>query len=245
MVTGEQARTREYVSELAFRSAGGTVGKGLSAAQYRVAAGVELRLELTAADADARAQGAFSRNPYGAADIGTPREAQAAPTSDETTPAGGVRELDRDGQPTTHAPTASTGTLDVSMPPDGFMELTDQRVTQAVSTAMQAELTRALSAALLPLSDIQQRLARIEAQPQAGGPVYRSADKATPLTPAAGSSSTADQLRALGGLAGRIADPQAQVAVAAEMIRLQQEQAGMSPAMQVMPRAGRGWRAKD
>jgi hypothetical protein len=34
---------------------------------------------------------------------------------------------------------------------------------------------------------------------------------------------TAEQLRTLESLAGRLSDPQAQIAVAAEMIRLQQE----------------------
>jgi len=246
LVSGEQARTREYVSEVAFRAAGGVAGVGLSAAQFRVAAGVELRMELAAADAAVRAQGAFSRNPSGAADFGTPAPAQEAPTGD--TPdagavAGAVRPLDRDGKPTSETSESSTGTLNVSAAPDGWAELTERRMADAVTAAMEAQMARALA----PLTEIQQRLARIEAQPQAGGPIFRTADKATALSAmgGGGSPSTADHLRALESLAGRIADPQAQVAVAAEMIRLQQEAAGMPAAMQVMPRAGRGWRASD
>ncbi len=48
LVSGEQLRTREYVSAVAFRTAGGSEGSGLSAAQYRIAAGVEMRLEVAA-----------------------------------------------------------------------------------------------------------------------------------------------------------------------------------------------------
>ncbi len=98
-----------------------------------------------------------------------------------------------------------------------------------------------------PLEEIQQRLARIEAQPLPGGPIFRTADKTTPLTPgspngaAGGQPTAAQRIQALEAVAGQIRDPQAQVALAAEMIRLQQEAAGMAPAMQVMPRAGRGW----
>ncbi len=91
------------------------------------------------------------------------------------------------------------------------------------------------------LGDIEARLARIEAQPMPGGPVLRTADKVSPLAPHGGTPGAHEQYRALEALAGRLTDPQAQVAVAAEMIRLQQEAAGIPPAMQVMPRAGRGW----
>jgi phage head maturation protease len=256
LVTGEQLRTREYVSDLAFRTAGGVAGSGLTAAQYRVAAGIEMRLELAAGEmamgrADGRAQGAFSRNPLGAADIGTP--AAAAETSTDAAIAasatGQVNELDRDGQPTTCDDESSTGTLDVSDAPEGYLELTEQRADQQradqqralvaeITAAMSAESSRVASA----LGDIQQRLARIEAQPQPGGPALRVADRTSALSAAGGGgSSVDDRIAALQGLAGRIRDPQAQVAVAAEMIRLKQEGGGMPAAMQVMPRAGRGW----
>lgn len=249
MVTGEQARTREYVSEIAFRAAGGVSGMGLSAAQYRIAAGVETRLELAAAEL---AQGAFSRNPLGAADIGTPAPAAEAPTEDAMTASatGQVRDLDRDGQPTMCDEGSTTGTLDVSTAPDGYAEISDgrraqeadtQRAMAAAISSVQAAVEAQLTRALAPLATIEERLARIEAQPMPGGPVLRAAERTTPLTPAGGQSSAAQRIETLQSLAGRLSDPQAQVAVAAEMIRLQQEAAGMSPAMQVMPRAGRGW----
>lgn len=114
-------------------------------------------------------------------------------------------------------------------------------VARAVQAVTQSEVSRVAA----DFAELKQRLARIEAQPVSGQghlPVLRSAEKSTPLTsgPSAGPVAS-DQYRALESLAGRIRDPQAQVAVAAEMIRLQQEAAGMAPAMQVMPRAGQGW----
>jgi hypothetical protein len=238
LVTGEQLRTREYVGAAAFAGAGGVEGQPLTPDQYRIAAGIELRLELAAAE---RAQGAFSRNPLGAADIGTP--AEAAETSTDAhiaaSATGQVTELDRDGQPITCDDESSTGTLDVTVPPDGLLELTDQRALAAqITSSVTAEVARVTSA----LSDIQQRLERIEAQPQSGGPVLRVADRTSALAASqSGATSTAEQIRSLETLAGRIADPQAQVAVAAEMIRLQQEAAGMPASYQIMPRAGRGW----
>jgi phage head maturation protease len=261
LVTGEHLRTREYVSEVAFRAAGGVSGQALTAAQYRIAAGVETRLEIAAAErAIDRAQGAFSRNPLGAADIGTPAAAAEASTESAmaASATGQVRDLDRDGQPTECDEGSTTGTLDVSTAPEGYADITDNRRAQeadtqralasmsaSIAVAVEAQLTRALaplSAPLSAISTIEERLARIEAQPMPGGPILRSADRTSALSPMGGQgSSAAERIDALQSLAGRIADPQAQVAVAAEMIRLQQEAAGMSPAMQVMPRAGRGW----
>lgn len=258
LVMGEHLRTREYVSATAFRIAGGVEGHALSADQYRVAAGVEMRLELAAAE---RAQGAFSRNPIGAADIGTPAQAAGAPIAGAiaATELGAVRPLDRDGQPTAPTTGSSTGTLDVSTPADGYAQLVDHggvnddddgdpaelrlaaAVTSSITTSVTAEVARIASAMTASFSALEERLARIEAQPQTGGPILRAADKSTPLTPNGSQSTAAQRIEALEGLAGRLRDPQAQVAVAAEMIRLQQEAAGMPPAMQVMPRAGRGW----
>ena len=116
--------------------------------------------------------------------------------------------------------------------------------------AVVAEIARAMQpqyAALAgTLAGLAERLARIEQQPLSGGPVLRAADRGSAFAPGSGGYGSAgrptqsDQYAALESLAGKLHDPQAQVAVAAEMIRLQQEAAGMSPAMQVMPRAGGG-----
>jgi hypothetical protein len=93
------------------------------------------------------------------------------------------------------------------------------------------------------LGGLDRRLAVVEAQPMPGGPHLRVADKTHALAPASGRGGQGDigeQLRALESLAGRLSDPQAQIAIATEMIRLQQEAAGLPAAFQVMPRAGLG-----
>ena len=87
------------------------------------------------------------------------------------------------------------------------------------------------------LEQIERRVAAIEDQPLPGGPQLRAAEKTSALQPDA-TGAVGEQLRALQGLAGRLSDPQAQIAVATEMIRLQQQAAGLSQAMQAMPRAG-------
>jgi hypothetical protein len=113
-----------------------------------------------------------------------------------------------------------------------------------------AEMTREITRAFQPqysalastLSDLSARLARIEQTPQSGGPVLRAADRGSAFGAggyaAAGKPTDSDRYAALESLAGRITDPQAQTAVAAEMIRMQQEAAGMPASYQVMPRAG-------
>lgn len=269
LVSGEQVRTHEYVSTAAFRAAGGSEGKPLTADQFRVAAAHDLR-EL----------GPYSRNPGGPADAGTPDEAPIAPSADmQQSPEGNggspaldranledelrrtgecplchgqVRALDRDGNPIAGADAngqiagdgASTGMSDVSTPPNGW----DGRTVVA-------EITRDLTRSLQPqyaalagsIRELAERLQRIEQTPQSGGPVLRAADRGSAFAPggysAGGKPGAHEQYAALESLAGKLADPQAQVAVAAEMIRLQQEAAGMTPAMQVMPRAGQGWKS--
>jgi hypothetical protein len=69
------------------------------------------------------------------------------------------------------------------------------------------------------------RVAALESQPLAGGPVARPMEKSSAFA-ARGlmeAPTAAEQSRALESLAGRISDPQAQVAIAAELIRLQQQ----------------------
>ncbi len=77
------------------------------------------------------------------------------------------------------------------------------------------------------LDGLRARLEALEAQPLPDGPVARAVEKVHALAPnapdsAGGPLATAQQLRALESLAGRLTDPQAQIAVAAEMIRLRQ-----------------------
>ena len=258
LVSGEQVRTHEYVSAAAFRAAQATEGQPLSAEQYRLAAGH-----------DVRALGPYSRNPDGPADAGTPDEAPIAPSTDMGqspegnggSPAldhanledelrrtgqcplchGQVRALDRDGNPIAGADAngatpneaPSTGVSDTTVPADGW----DGRMVVAeISRAIQPQYA-ALAGSI---HDLAERLQRIEQTPQTGGPVLRAADRGSAFAPGgyAGKPTDSDRFAALESLAGRIADPQAQVAVAAEMIRMQQEAAGFSPDMQRMPRAG-------
>lgn len=254
LVTGEQLRVREVVSRLAFVASGATEGRALTVEQYRIAAGIEQRLEREAAE---RAQGAFSRNPLGPADIGTPA-AGGFVSTDELIASGAHstgqgHAHDRDGDLVAAdddgGGQSTTGTLDVSEPADGFEELSDasrRGVVADVARVIQAEVARVLAG----MTGLEQRLAKVEAQPQAGGPVLhagdvQAAERRVAFSPGGNGAqviSSSDQLRALESLAGRLRDPESQVAVATEMIRLQQEAAGMGPAYQVMPRAGAGWR---
>lgn len=250
LVSAEQVRTFAYVSEAAFRVAGGAPGQGLSAQQMRLAMAAELN-----AIRSLRSLGPYSRNPDGPADAGTPADALPGTAATEAHVASGgvstgdVHELGRDGQPEPCEAESTTGTLDVSQPPDGWTgRVAVAEITRDITRGVVAEVQRLVSAEIVRLggqiADFEQRIARIEAQPLPGGPQLRVADKATALSPSGGGASGAaglgEQYRALEALAGRLTDPQAQIAVAAEMIRLQQEAQGMSPALQVMPRAGSG-----
>ncbi len=74
---------------------------------------------------------------------------------------------------------------------------------------------------------LRARVERLEAQPLPGGPAVRAVEKTLAAAPLDGygmpPASGAGPLSALEALAGRLRDPQAQMAVAAEIIRLQQE----------------------
>lgn len=72
------------------------------------------------------------------------------------------------------------------------------------------------------------RVAALESQPLAGGPAARPVEKSSALAGhgPAGPVTAAEQYRALESLAGRVQDPQAQVALATELIRLQRGMAG-------------------
>lgn len=266
LVTGEQARTHEFVSTAAFRAAGGIEGQPLTADQFRLAAAHDLRA--------LRAMGPYSRNPNGPADAGTPDEAPIAPSVDMgQTPDGNggqpaldmanleqdlrrtgqcplchgqVRALDRDGNPIDGADAngesatdvASTGQSDTSVPANGW---DGRSVVSEITRAFQPQYAALAST----LSDLSVRLARIEQTPQTGGPVLRAADRGSAFAPgahggyaAAGKPTDNERYAALESLAGKIADPQVQTAIAAEMIRMQQEAAGLPTSYQVMPRAG-------
>jgi hypothetical protein len=115
------------------------------------------------------------------------------------------------------------------------------RGAAAAQAAMLAEVRRAMAsqqAALLHAfsgkfaqfaSDIDARLALIEAQPVAGGPITAGAQQRASVTPGAGVDlgryqgqiDTAAQIRALQATAQKTGDPQLQVALAAEIFALQ------------------------
>ena len=84
--------------------------------------------------------------------------------------------------------------------------------------------TRAAATAEAEIAALRGRVERLEAQPLPGGPAARAVEKtlAAPLGSYGVPPAGAESLSALEALAGRLRDPQAQMAVAAEMIRLQQ-----------------------
>ena len=74
--------------------------------------------------------------------------------------------------------------------------------------------------------DLRRRIETLEAQPLPGGPAAFAFDKTLALAPGGAGGvrnqpGAAEQRRALESLAGKLTDPQAQIAVAAELIRLQ------------------------
>jgi hypothetical protein len=250
LVAGPSLVRGEYVTGEQFRTVGGEEGRGLSAEQVR-SLGPYSRNPNGPADAGTPAEAAGSgsgpitgQDQLGAGNDGSQAldgidlAAELRRIGSLLLALGGVRELDRDGRPASGQDlngagpdnVTTTGHVDVSVPADGWSG-------RAAEAAVVRAVTGAVAPVLAQLATLEQRLARIEAQPTSGGPQLRAADKSTPLTPA-GQPGQSDQMRVLESLAGRISDPQAQVAVAAEMIRLQQEAAGMPPAFQVMPRAG-------
>jgi hypothetical protein len=91
--------------------------------------------------------------------------------------------------------------------------------------ALAATIEGTLSQISNDVGGLSRRVVILESQPQSGGPVARPMEKTSAL---AGrglreSPSASEQYRALESLAGSLRDPQAQVAVAAELIRLRQQ----------------------
>ena len=205
-----------------------------------------------------RAQGPYSNNPDGPPDTGVPARAEERPTADAygQTPEGNREAVFHTaargillgcGCPACQAALAALDSSPLTAAEErGAGEVRTALVTRALEAH-----ARRLEASIQAvhgsvgqiagtLGQIERRVAAIEAQPMPGGPQLRVADKTHALLPHGGQSGVAEQMRALEGLAGRLTDPQAQIAVATEMIRLQQEAAGLPPAMQAMPHAGSG-----
>ncbi|HLJ81325.1 MAG TPA: hypothetical protein VKT52_07570, partial [Ktedonobacterales bacterium] len=102
------------------------------------------------------------------------------------------------------------------------MERVDESV-RGLGGILQAAVSQIEGAA----GDLRHRIEALEAQPLPGGPAAFAFDKTLALAPGSGSGGihsqpgAAEQRRALESLAGKLTDPQAQIAVAAELIRLQ------------------------
>lgn len=90
--------------------------------------------------------------------------------------------------------------------------------------ALAATVEQALRQMAGEVGALAQRVVTLEGQPVAGGPVARPVEKPSPFAARRQMSApeAADRYRALASLAGDVTDPQAQVAIAAELIRLQQ-----------------------
>ncbi|HEX9058123.1 MAG TPA: hypothetical protein VF818_11395 [Ktedonobacterales bacterium] len=252
-----------YLGEHLFHAVGGVEGQRLPDDQARVALAAQRAVARHFRErrepGTARALGAFSDNPDGPPDTGVPARAEERPTSGQgqsSLPDGNqeavfhtaARSILRGcGCPTCQAALAA---LDADDPAGGRNDGSGRAMGAVVTRALETHARR-LDAAIQgvdvgvrritdTLGEIERRVAAIEAQPMPGGPHLRTAEKTHALLPNGGQTGIGEQMRALEALAGRLADPQAQIAVATEMIRLQQEAAGLAPAMQVMPRAGSG-----
>ena len=92
---------------------------------------------------------------------------------------------------------------------------------RALATTIEAALQQMAG----EVGGLSRRVAALESQPLTGGPVARPMEKASAFAPRgmAESPTAAEQYRALESLAGKLRDPQAQVAVAAELIRMRQQ----------------------
>ncbi|HEX8731920.1 MAG TPA: hypothetical protein VF725_07645 [Ktedonobacterales bacterium] len=128
------------------------------------------------------------------------------------------------GDPLTRALAAA---LRVSATRMERMDATLREAVTALTTLRERGAERASPArateAEAVVAELRARLERLEAQPAPGGPAVRAVEKTLAgAASLAGMAAPGDEFRALEALAGRLRDPQAQLAVAAEMIRLQQ-----------------------
>jgi hypothetical protein len=105
-----------------------------------------------------------------------------------------------------------------------------ETLRDAASAASGASPSDMTADAEAEVAALRARVEQLEAQPPPGGPAARAVEKTLAALPLDGSGLYgappvgAESLSALEALAGRLRDPQAQMAVAAEMIRLQQRQ---------------------
>lgn len=254
-LTPEQARVATATDRLAAAT---------NAASVRPRAAASGPWRLDHSPSDERARGPFSDNPDGPPLTGVPARTDERPTADAygQTP---------DGNQEAVFHTAARGILQGCGCPACLAALAaldggdtgntgNTGAGEAGGRAAAAEVTRILDAhtrrldgairavhagvaqVAATLGQIERRVAAIEAQPMPGGPHLRVAEKTHALLPQGGRPDAGEQMRALEALAGRLSDPQAQIAVATEMIRLQQEAAGLPASLQAMPRAGSGAR---
>ena len=119
----------------------------------------------------------------------------------------------RDDQPVARA--LAAGLSDTSM----RLVALDAGV-RALATTIEAALRQMAG----EVGGLAQRVVTLESQPVAGGPVARPVEKPSPFAARRqmGAPEASERYRALASLAGDVTDPQAQVAIAAELIRLQQ-----------------------
>ena len=93
---------------------------------------------------------------------------------------------------------------------------------RGLKTLVQAGISQMAST----VGDLRIRIEDLEAQPLPGGPIARPTDKTHALDRRGSGfieqTAASEQYRALESLAGRLTEPQAQIAVAAELIRLRQ-----------------------
>ncbi|HEU4784181.1 MAG TPA: hypothetical protein VFS83_12640 [Ktedonobacterales bacterium] len=108
--------------------------------------------------------------------------------------------------------------------------LSDNAIQITALDAGVRALAAAIEASLRQMSGevggLSRRVTALESQPLAGGPAARPVDKSSALTARGqmGTPMATDKYRALESLAGEVRDPQVQVAIAAELIRMQQMQ---------------------
>jgi hypothetical protein len=152
-----------------------------------------------------------------------------AALAEDDAPSVGARESD-DHEPLTRALLAAMRATAAQL------AAFDATLNAAVATLRDDDARRAAPAPETPtaeasdaarmVDELRARVARLEAQPVPGGPAARAVEKTLLGAPAAAAAPAEVEYRALEALAGRLRDPQAQLAVAAEMIRLQQSGQG-------------------
>jgi hypothetical protein len=91
---------------------------------------------------------------------------------------------------------------------------------RALAAAIEASLRQMAG----EVGGLNRRVVALESQPLTGGPAARPVDKSSALTARGqmGALTARDKYHALESLGGEVLDPQVQVAIAAELIRLQQ-----------------------